>query len=133
MSTRVDSWVWAVRLIKTRSQAAEACKAGHVKVNGNAVKPSHTVVAGDRVSVWVNHRHHVVEVVDPIKKRVGAEIARTCYIDHSPPPPPVEGSCRCLVGTVGLADPPKKNAAKSIDFADVIPSGGTYPTVAAGN
>lgn len=90
MSTRVDSWVWAVRLIKTRSQAAEACKAGHIKINGNAVKPSHTVVPGDRVSVWVNHRQHLVEVVDPIKKRVGAELARRAYIDHSPPPSPVE-------------------------------------------
>ncbi|MDO4762149.1 MAG: RNA-binding S4 domain-containing protein [Corynebacterium sp.] len=89
-AVRIDSWVWAVRLIKTRSLAAEACKAGHVKLNGNSVKPSQQVVPGDMVSVWSDHRLKKVEVVNTLKKRVGAEIARTCYVDHSPPPPPKE-------------------------------------------
>lgn len=87
---RIDAWVWAVRLVKTRSAAGEACKAGHVKLNGVAVKPSQQVVPGDRVRVWVDHREHEVEVVSTIRKRVGAPIARTCYVDHSPPPPPKE-------------------------------------------
>ncbi|WJZ03111.1 RNA-binding S4 domain-containing protein [Corynebacterium freiburgense] len=87
---RIDAWVWAVRLTKTRTQAADACKAGHVKLNGTSVKPSQTVVPGDRVRVWVDHRQYEVEVVETIRKRVGAAIARTCYIDHSPPPPPKE-------------------------------------------
>lgn len=87
---RIDAWVWAVRLVKTRSAAGEACKAGHVKLNGMAVKPSQQVVPGDRVRVWVDHREHEVEVVSTIRKRVGAPIARTCYVDHSPPPPPKE-------------------------------------------
>ncbi|MEJ6012626.1 RNA-binding S4 domain-containing protein [Corynebacterium sp. H127] len=89
-SARIDAWVWAVRLMKTRSAAAEACKAGHIKLNGTAVKPSQLVVPGDRVRVWVDHREHDVEVVQTIKKRVGAAIARTCYVDHSPPAPPKE-------------------------------------------
>ncbi|AKK03490.1 RNA-binding S4 domain-containing protein [Corynebacterium epidermidicanis] len=89
-AVRIDAWVWAVRLMKTRSAAGEACKAGHVKLNGVAVKPSQTVVPGDRVRVWVDHREHDVEVVSTIRKRVGATIARTCYVDHSPPPPPKE-------------------------------------------
>lgn len=87
---RIDAWVWAVRLVKTRTLAGEACKAGHVKLNGQAVKPSQTVVPGDRVRVWVEHREHDVEVVRTIRKRVGAAVAATCYIDHSPPPPPKE-------------------------------------------
>ncbi|MDU0478030.1 RNA-binding S4 domain-containing protein [Staphylococcus chromogenes] len=87
---RIDAWVWAIRLVKTRSAAGEACKAGHVKLNGVAVKPSQQVVPGDRVRVWVDHRQHEVEVVRTIRKRVGAAIARTCYVDHSPPPPPKE-------------------------------------------
>ena len=87
---RIDAWVWAVRLIKTRSAAGEACKAGHVKLNGAAVKPSQQVVPGDRVRVWVNHREYHVEVTATIKKRVGAAVARECYIDHTPPPPPKE-------------------------------------------
>ncbi|KAA8722642.1 RNA-binding S4 domain-containing protein [Corynebacterium spheniscorum] len=89
-SVRIDVWVWAVRLIKTRSLAAEACRAGHVKINGERVKPSQQVVPGDRVRVWVNHRELDVEVTGTVKKRVGAAIATTCYIDHSPPPPPKE-------------------------------------------
>lgn len=88
--TRIDAWVWSVRLYKTRSAAAEACRAGHVKLNDAAVKPAQTVVEGDRVRAWVNHREHIVEVVETVSKRVGAARARQCYIDHSPPPPPKE-------------------------------------------
>nr|WP_120492235.1 RNA-binding S4 domain-containing protein [Corynebacterium lactis] len=87
---RIDAWVWAVRLMKTRALAAEACRGGHVKVNGETVKPSQLVVPGDSVRVWVNHRERVVEVRSTIRKRVGASVAAQCYIDHSPPPPPKE-------------------------------------------
>ncbi|MGJ4167298.1 RNA-binding S4 domain-containing protein [Corynebacterium macclintockiae] len=84
---RIDAWVWAVRLCKTRSQAAEACRAGHVKINDVSVKPAQPVVVGDTVRVWINHREHIVEVTQLLSKRVGAELARKAYIDHSPPPP----------------------------------------------
>ncbi|MGP6172839.1 RNA-binding S4 domain-containing protein [Corynebacterium sp. A21] len=87
---RVDAWVWAVRLIKTRSMAAEACRAGHIKVNGVSVKPAQQVVPGDRVRVWRDHREIDVEVLDTPRKRLGAPAARLCYADHSPPPPPKE-------------------------------------------
>ena len=87
---RIDAWVWAVRLYKTRTAAAAAVKAGHVKINGVAIKPSSQVVVGDRVRVWVDHRLYDVEVTRLISKRVGAPIARECYVDHSPPPPPKE-------------------------------------------
>ncbi|VEH79939.1 Ribosome-associated heat shock protein/S4 [Corynebacterium kutscheri] len=87
---RIDAWVWAIRLTKTRTQAAAACKAGHIKLNNNAVKPSQRIAPGDRVRVWVDHREYDVEVVSTISKRVGAAIARSCYVDHSPPPPPKE-------------------------------------------
>ncbi|MCF1764962.1 RNA-binding S4 domain-containing protein [Corynebacterium argentoratense] len=87
---RIDAWVWAVRLYKTRTAAAAAVKAGHVKLNGVAIKPSSPVVVGDRVRVWVDHRLYDVEVSRLISKRVGAPIARECYVDHSPLPPPKE-------------------------------------------
>lgn len=87
---RIDVWVWAVRLLKTRSLSAQACKVGHIKLNGVAVKPSQLVTPGDRVRVWADHRERDVEVVSTVRKRVGAAIAQACYIDHSPPPPPKE-------------------------------------------
>lgn len=89
-AVRIDVWGWAVRVFKTRSAAATAVRAGHVKLNGASVKPAQQVVPGDRVRVWVNHRELHLEVVDTPRKRVGAPVARTCYIDHSPPPPPKE-------------------------------------------
>jgi len=85
---RVDTWIWAVRLAKSRSAAQTAVKGGHVKVNGARVKPAHTVRPGDEVRVLQGDRERVVEVVKVISKRVGAPVAVECYADHSPPPPP---------------------------------------------
>lgn len=87
---RIDVWVWAVRIFKTRSEAAAAVRAGHVKLNGESTKPAQHVVPGDTVRVWKDHRELKYEVVATLRKRAGAPIARTCYIDHSPPPPPKE-------------------------------------------
>ena len=50
-SVRLDAWIWSVRLAKTRSQAADACKGGHVRVNGEKVKPAQAVKIGDQVFV----------------------------------------------------------------------------------
>ncbi|AWT26403.1 MULTISPECIES: RNA-binding S4 domain-containing protein [Corynebacterium] len=89
-ATRIDAWVWSVRLFRTRSAAAEACRAGHVKLNDETVKPAQPVAVGDRVRVWNNHREYIYEVTGLVSKRVGASVARQCYIDHSPPPPSKE-------------------------------------------
>ena len=85
---RVDRWLWAVRLTKTRSGAAQACRAGHVQVNGARAKPAATVKEGDTVRLRVGDRERVVEVVRPIETRVGVGPAAECLIDRSPPPPP---------------------------------------------
>ena len=84
--TRIDRWLCAVRLVKTRPAATQLCDAGHVLVNGNAAKPSTKVRAGDRVDALIAGRERIVEVVRPIESRVGAAVAVTCYVDHSPPP-----------------------------------------------
>ena len=75
-----------MRLVKTRPTATQLCEAGHVLVNGNTAKPSTKVRAGDRVDALIAARERIVEVVRPIESRVGAPVAVTCYVDHSPPP-----------------------------------------------
>ena len=84
--TRIDRWLCAVRLVKTRPLATKLCDAGHVRVNGSPAKPSTKVRVGDRVEALIAERERVVEVVRPIESRVGAPVAATCYVDHSPPP-----------------------------------------------
>jgi len=83
--TRIDRWLCAVRLVKTRPLATQLCDGGHVLVNGSSAKPSTKVRAGDRVDARVADRERIVEVVRPIESRVGAAVAATCYVDHSPP------------------------------------------------
>ena len=83
--TRIDRWLCAVRLVKTRPLATQLCEGGHVLVNGSPAKPSTKVHAGDRVEALIADRERVVEVVRPIESRVGAPAAATCYVDHSPP------------------------------------------------
>jgi len=83
--TRIDRWLCAVRLVKTRPLATRLCEGSHVFVNGSPAKPSTKVRAGDRVEAFIADRERVVEVVRPIESRVGAPVAATCYVDHSPP------------------------------------------------
>lgn len=87
-TVRVDTWLWAVRLVKSRSKATAACRAGRIKVNGKPVKAAQPVKVGDSVSYRVDGFDRVVEVTRVIFTRVGAPVAQTCYLDHSPPRPP---------------------------------------------
>ncbi|HLS77147.1 MAG TPA: RNA-binding S4 domain-containing protein [Nocardia sp.] len=87
---RVDSWTWSVRLFRTRSAAAEACRGGHVRVNGAPAKPAQPVRPGDEVRIRVGGLERIVVVERIVTKRVGAAIAAQCLIDRSPPPPPRE-------------------------------------------
>lgn len=86
-STRIDRWLWAVRLTKTRPDAAAACRGGHVRVNDQPAKPATPVTPGDQVRARINHTTKTVEVVRVIQKRVGPAAAAACFIDHTPPPP----------------------------------------------
>ena len=89
-AVRVDKWLWAVRLYKTRTAATEACRGGHVRVNQASAKPATMVKPGDTVRDRTEGRERVVEVARVIEKRTGAPAAAGCYIDRSPPPPPRE-------------------------------------------
>ncbi|MFF6791954.1 ribosome-associated heat shock protein Hsp15 [Streptomyces filamentosus] len=108
MSARVDAWIWAVRLTKTRSQAAAACRAGHVRVNGERAKPAQPVKPGDEVRVHVAGRERIVEVREPLTKRVGPPVAAEAYVDNSPPPPPREHVALAAVRDRGAGRPTKR-------------------------
>ncbi|MGK5637449.1 RNA-binding S4 domain-containing protein [Streptomyces sp. URMC 126] len=96
---RVDSWIWSVRLTKTRSLAAAACRAGHVKVNGERAKPALPLKAGDEVRLFHAGRERIVVVSRLVRKRVGAPVAAECYVDNSPPEPPRE-----VIAAMGVRD-----------------------------
>lgn len=108
-SVRVDSWVWAVRLFKTRSAATDACRGGHVKVNGISAKPAAPVRVGDTVAARVNDRERVVEVVRLVDKRLGPPAAAECLVDHSPPAPPRPDSVPAFLRLAGAGRPTKRD------------------------
>jgi ribosome-associated heat shock protein Hsp15 len=85
---RVDSWLWSVRLFPSRTAAAEACRAGHVRVNATRAKPAAGVKLGDTVTVKDSRRERIVVVKQLLTTRVGAPLAELAYEDKSPPPPP---------------------------------------------
>lgn len=86
-TVRIDQWLHAVRLTKTRAEAAAAVRGGHVKINGKAAKPASPVAIGDEIVAFLHRRERVVEVSRLISKRVGAGVAAECFVDRSPPPP----------------------------------------------
>ena len=81
---RMDKWLWAARLFKTRSLAADAIKGGKVKVDGNPVKPSREVKEGDIIQVQIEQLHKIVEVKTVIKNRVSAKQVPEVYNDLTP-------------------------------------------------
>ncbi|MBU3865883.1 RNA-binding S4 domain-containing protein [Streptomyces sp. 4503] len=108
-SVRVDSWIWSVRLTKTRSMASSACRAGHVRVNGERVKPAQPVRPGDEVRLRHAGRDRVVVVSRIVRKRVGAPVAAECFVDNSPPPPPREYTVPIGLRDRGAGRPTKRD------------------------
>jgi ribosome-associated heat shock protein Hsp15 len=104
---RIDAWLKMVCLFKHRSDATEACKGGHVKINGQRVKPAAAVKLGDTVEFYSGERFRkvVVEVVP--ESQLSKELGRTAYTDHSPAPPKVEKEIT-IVRDRGAGRPTKK-------------------------
>ncbi|MHB1444158.1 MAG: RNA-binding S4 domain-containing protein [Acidimicrobiales bacterium] len=107
--TRADQWLWAVRLYRTRSAATEACRGGHVRVNGSSAKAATPVRPGDRVEVQLHEWQRTLEVVTPIDKRVGAPAAVAAYIDHTPPRPAREEAVAVFTREAGAGRPTKRD------------------------
>ena len=74
-AARVDSWLWAIRVYKTRSAATTACRAGHVRVNGDKVKAAQHVRIGDELRVRIAGFDRILVVRQLLVKRVGAPLA----------------------------------------------------------
>ncbi len=72
-STRIDKWLWAVRLYKTRSNAADACANGKVRINGQPAKASRLVKTNDLITAVAGEILRTVKVTAPLEKRVGAK------------------------------------------------------------
>jgi len=84
-SVRVDKWLWAVRLYKTRTAAADACRGGHVRVDDQPVKPARDLRAGDVLQVRLADITRTVRVLAPLEHRVGAPLVPTYLQDLTPP------------------------------------------------
>jgi len=110
--TRVDRWLWAVRLYKTRSEATAACRGSHVRVNGSPAKPATPVRVGDRVEARAHGRQRVLEVVQVLDKRVGAVAAAGSIVDHSPPPPAPDTEAPSFVRDAAAGRPTKRDRRK---------------------
>ena len=86
---RVDSWLWAIRVYKTRSAATTACRAGHVRVNGEKAKAALTVKPGDELRIRISGFDRILTVRKTLTKRVGAPVAALAYDDRTPPREPM--------------------------------------------
>lgn len=90
-SVRVDAWLWAVRVYKTRSAATTACRASHVRIAGERAKAAAPVRVGDEVRVRIAGFDRMLVVRALLTKRVSAALAAEAYRDDSPPrPSPLE-------------------------------------------
>jgi ribosome-associated heat shock protein Hsp15 len=83
-SVRIDKYLWAVRIYKTRTLSTEACKKGRVSVDDMPAKPSRTVMAGDVIQVKKMPVVYSFRVIDPIEKRVGAKIVEN-FVENVTP------------------------------------------------
>ena len=127
MSTRVDAWIWAIRLTKTRSAAGAACRGGHVRVNGATAKPAQPVVPGDEVRVRLSGRERVVEVTKSISKRVSAPMPPNATSTAVRPRRP-EKSSRANPAAIGEpAGPPNVNGDNWISCAAASSSPSSPP------
>jgi ribosome-associated heat shock protein Hsp15 len=89
-SIRIDRWLCAARIFKSRTLAGKACDGGLVKVNEEAARSSHLIKPGDEIRANAPRGLTILIVVGIAEKRLSAKLARELYEDHSPPPPPKE-------------------------------------------
>jgi len=83
-TTRIDKWLWAVRIFKTRVMATEACAGGKVKIDGETIKASRKIQAGDVIQVRKGVVKHIYCVLNIAEKRMGAKLISEFLEDLTP-------------------------------------------------
>ena len=81
---RIDKYLWCIRLFKTRSLATEACKKGHVKINGTNLKPSKDIFGNEEITVRKNQINYIIKVLDIPTGRLGAKLVDLYRKDLTP-------------------------------------------------
>lgn len=122
MSCRLDKYLWAVRLSKTRSQAADLVSRNKVKINDQLVKPAKEVKVGDLISIQHNTATFSYKVLNLLEKRVGAKLVSEYLIDTTPPEEIEKFKQYQLAQQVyrnyGTGKPSKKDRRDLDDFLD---------------
>ena len=124
MEVRADTYLWAIRMYKSRTLASEAIKGGKVKLEGDNFKPSHLVKVGERYTLTISDAKKTIEVTDLIDKRGNFELAQKHYTDHSPPQTKQEKLDSVFFNTnikrtKGSGRPTKKDRRDIFGFNDV--------------
>ncbi len=120
MEARIDKWLWAVRIFKTRTIAAEACKKGRISINGTVIKPSKAVRDGDTVQVRKAPVTYTFRVIQAIENRVGAKLVPE-MMENITPPDQYEILEMSRIGgfvkrAAGLGRPTKKDRRDIVGF-----------------
>ena len=119
---RIDKWLWAARVYKTRTLASNACKNGRITINGALAKPSRTVKVGDQVGVKKSPITYTFRVLQPIEKRVGAKLLPEVFENITPPEQYELLEMNRISGFVdrarGTGRPTKKDRRALDDFAE---------------
>ena len=119
---RIDKWLWAARVYKTRTLASDACKNGRITINGALAKPSRTVKVGDQVGVKKSPITYSFRVLQTIEKRVGAKLLPEVFENVTPPEQYELLEMNRISGFVdrarGTGRPTKKDRRALDDFAE---------------
>lgn len=119
---RIDKWLWAASIYKTRTLASDACKNGRITINGALAKPSRTVKVGDQVGVKKSPITYSFRVLQTIEKRVGAKLLPEVFENVTPPEQYELLEMNRISGFVdrarGTGRPTKKDRRALDDFAE---------------
>ena len=120
---RIDKWLWAVRIYKTRSQATESCRKGHVTIAGLPVKPSRSVHVGEVVKVRKSPVVRSFKVLGLAEKRMSAKLTEDFLEDVTPPEEleiqEMQKNMRWITRDPGTGRPTKKDRRELDDFFDI--------------